>query len=202
MNLFTNRLLLAWLVVFAFTGCKTFRPVEDRNRYYVLSSSARAQTGVPSNQELRIGVAPVDMPGYLQSTRIAVRKGTNEIYYSEYRQWAEHLDKGIQRVLASDLSAMLPSARVITAAWQSGDVKTEVHVSIQRFDLDENGAATLECEWRILSPDGGRVLRLDHALITKKGPALAINPTGAVNTLSQALAELSSQIAAALKSQR
>jgi hypothetical protein len=65
--------------------------------------------------------------------------------------------------------------------------------------LDETGQATLECEWRILASDTGRVLRLEHALISKKGPPLAGNPPGAVSTLSQALVELSSQIAAALK---
>jgi len=187
------------LSVFAFTGCKSFRPVEDLNRFYVLSASANASTEVRANQSLSIGVAPVDLPGYLQSTRIAVRRGTNEIYYSEYGQWAEHLDKGIQRVLASDLSTLLPSARVITSSWQPGDVKSEVHVSIRRFELDESGQATLECEWRTISPENGRVLRLDHAIINKKGPPLATNPAGAVSTLSQTLGELTNQIAAALK---
>ncbi len=188
-------------LVFALTACKSFRPVEDLTRYYVLSASASGQTGGPFNQDLSIGIAPVEMPGYLQSTRIALRRGTNEISYSEYRQWAEHLDKGIQRVLASDLSTLLPSARVITSAWQTGDVKAEVHVSIQRFELDESGAATLECEWRIVSPGNSRVLHLDHALISKKGPPLANNPTSAVHTLSEVLEELSKQLAAALKTQ-
>jgi len=187
------------LFVFAFAGCKNLRPVEDLNRFYVLSASGKAPAEGRANQNLTIGVAPVEAPGYLQSTRIAIRRGTNEIYYSEYRQWAEHLDKGIQRVLASDLSALLPSARVITSAWQIGDVKAEVHVSIHRFELDESGEATLECEWRILSPENGRVLRLEHALLSKKGPSLATNPTGAISTLSQLLGELSNQIAAALK---
>lgn len=186
-------------LVFAFTACKSFRPVEDLTRYYVLSATTTASTGVHSNQGLAIGLAPVNIPDYLQNTRIAVRTGTNEIFYSEQRQWAEHLAKGIQRVLASDLSTLLPSARVITSAWQGGDVKAEVHVSIHRFELDETGEATLECEWRLLSPADGHVLRLDHAVISKKGSPLGKDPTGAVNTLSQTLAELSNQIAAALK---
>jgi len=200
-SILRNRTLVSasLLLVFAFAGCKNLRPVEDLNRFYVLSASGKAQAEIHANQNLTIGIAPVETPGYLQSTRIAVRRGTNEIYYSEYRQWAEHLDKGIQRVLASDLSALLPSARVITSAWQSGDVKSEVHVSIQRFELDESGEATLECEWRILSPENGRVQRLDHSLISKKGSPLATNPTGAVSTLSQLLGELSNQIAAAVK---
>jgi uncharacterized protein len=200
-SILRNRIFItaSFLVVFAFTGCKAFKPVEDLNRFYVLSAVAKASTEVPANQNLTFGVAPVDLPGYLQSTRITVRRGTNEIYYSDYHQWAEHLDKAVQRVLASDLSSLLPSARVISSAWQPGDVKAEVHVLIQRFDLDESGEVTLECEWRILAPNGGRVLHVDHSLIAKKGPPLAKNPTGAVSTLSQALAELSNQIAAALK---
>lgn len=188
----------ALLSLVAFTGCKNLRAVEDATRYYVLSASGGSQTGAHSSQERTIGIAPVELPGYLQSTRIAIRRGTNEIYYSEYRQWAEHLDKGIQRVVASNLSALIPSARVITSAWNGGDVKAEIHVSIQRFELDEKGEATLECEWRILSPDGSRVLRLDHAIIRKKGPAVANNPTGAVHSLSEALDDLSQKIAAAL----
>jgi len=190
---------VALLSVFGFVGCKSFRPVEDLTRYYVLSATTTASTGVHSNQGLAIGLAPINIPDYLQNTRIAIRTGTNEIYYSEQRQWAEHLAKGIQRVLASDLSTLLPSARLITSAWQNGDVKAEVHVSIHRFELDETGEATLECEWRLLSPTDGHVLRLDHAVISKKGSPLGKNPTGAVNTLSQTLAELSNQIAAALK---
>jgi uncharacterized protein len=200
-NILRNRIFTtaSLLVVFAFTGCKAFKPVEDLNRFYVLSAVAKTSTDVPANQNLTIGVTPVDLPGYLQNTRIPVRRGTNEISYSDYRQWAEHLDKGIQRVLASNLSSLVPSARVITSAWQPGDVKSEVHVSIRRFELDESGQATLECEWRIISPDNGRVLHLDHSMINKKGPPLATNPTGAVSTLSQTLGELSDQIAAALK---
>ena len=200
-NILRNRTFIAVSLLFLsfFTGCKNFRPVEDLNRFYVLSAATKASTEGRANQNLNIGVAPVDLPGYLQSTRIAIRRGTNEIYYSENRQWAEHLDKGIQRVLASDLSSQLPSARMITSAWQPGDVKSEIHITIQRFELDDSGLATLECEWRIVSPDNASVLRLDRALITKKGPPLATNPTGAVSSLSQTLGELSNQIAATLK---
>ena len=101
--------------------------------------------------------------------------------------------------MASNLSTLLPSIRVITSAWQSSDVKAEVHVSIQRFELDESGVATLECEWQIVSPDGVRALCVEHALISKKGPPLVNNPTGAVHTLSEALADLGNEIATALR---
>jgi hypothetical protein len=173
--------------------------VPDLTHYYVLSASATARAEIQSDRDLTIGIAPVEIPAYLQNSRIVVRKGVNEIDYSEYREWGEHLDRGIQRVLAGDLSVLFPGTRTVTSAWQSADVKAEVYVSVQRFELDEDGGATLDCQWRILSPGATRVLRSNHFKTTKKGPSLGKEPTGAVNTLSEALGDLSKEIAAALQ---
>jgi uncharacterized lipoprotein YmbA len=191
--------LYCLFIICVLTGCKSFRPVEDQAHYYVLSSAATAPTTVISNQNLTIGVAPVQTPAYLQNTRIVICRGTNEIRYSEYCEWAEHLDKGIQRVVASDISSLLPSARVITSAWQSSDVKAEVDLSIQRFELDEHGEVILDCEWRIITTGAPGTSRFNHSVIHKKGPQLASDPRGAVSTLSEALADLSKEIAAAVR---
>jgi len=192
-------LFACWIVLcVGLTGCKNLRPVVDLTHYYVLSASGGAEAGSHSNQDLTIGIAPVEIPAYLQSTRIAVRRGTNEIHFSEYREWAEHLDKGIQRVLALDLSNLVPSSRVVTSAWQGGEVKVEIYASIQRFELDEAGEATLDCQWRIVTPGGSRALRSNRVLIRKKGPPLTNDPAGAVHTLSEAVADLTKEIAAAL----
>jgi uncharacterized lipoprotein YmbA len=186
------------LVCGALTGCRIFKPVQDQTRFYVLSNITASPSAVHSNQNLTIGIVPVEIPAYLQNSRIAVRRGTNEIDYSADRQWAEHLDKGIQRVLALDLSNLLPGSRMITSAWQRDDVRAEVHITIQRFELDEKGEATLECQWRIISPDQGHAIQSGHVSITRKGPPLANNPTSAVQSLSEALADMSEKIAKAL----
>jgi len=180
------------------TGCRIFKPVQDQTRFYVLSSIAASPSAVHSNRNLTIGIVPVEIPAYLQNSRIAVRRGTNEIDYSADRQWAEHLDKGIQRVLALDLTNLLPGLRMITSAWQQGDVRAEVHITIQRFELDEKGEATLECQWRIVTPDQGHAIQSGRVSINKKGPPLANNPAGGVQSLSDALADLSEKIAKAL----
>lgn len=191
--------LCCLFIICALTGCKSFRPVEDQAHYYVLSSAATAPTTANSNQNLTIGIAPVQTPAYLQNTRIAICRGTNEIRYSEYCEWAEHLDKGIQRVVAADISTFLPSARVITSAWQTGDVKAEVDLSIRRFELDEHGEVVLDCEWRIITTDAPGTSRFSHTVIHKKGPSLATDPRDAVSSLSEALADLSKEIAAAVR---
>jgi uncharacterized protein len=194
----TQFLACSVALVFGLTGCQSWRPVADLTRYYVLAASAKAPSETQANRDLTIGIAPVEIPAYLQSSRIVARRNANEIHYSDYREWGEHLDKGIQRVLAGDLAALLPGVRAVTSAWQSNDVKAEIYVSIQRFELEESGEVTLDCQWRIVSPGGTRVLRSNHFVTSKRGPPLSKDPTGAVNTLSDALVDLSKEIAAAL----
>lgn len=185
------------MVIFFAAGCKTFKPVEDLTRYYILSPSATATTPARTNESIAIGIAPVEIPAYLQTSRIVIRRGTNEIHYSQSGDWAEPLTKGFQRVLAADLAIFAPGTKTITSVWQSRDVKAEVQIIIERFDLDEAGQATLDCKWRVDSPNA-QTLHSDRAFIIKKGPAAATNPAAAVSTLSEAIAELSKKIAASL----
>jgi uncharacterized lipoprotein YmbA len=199
-NLQLSLLICLCVAFLGLTGCQSLRPVADLTHYYVLSASATAPAQTQSNRDLTIGIAPVEIPAYLQSSRIVVRTGGNEIHYSDYREWGEHLDKGIQRVLAGDISILMPGVRTVTSSWQGSDVKAEVYVSIQRFELDENGEVTLDCQWRIIGSGATRALHSNHFKGSKKGPSLVKEPAGAVNTLSGALVGLSKEIAAALKS--
>jgi uncharacterized lipoprotein YmbA len=185
-------------VVGTLTGCKTFKPVEDLTRYYVLSPSAVPSTRAYTNQSFAIGIAPVEIPAYLQTTHIVLRRGTNEISYSESSDWAEHLDKGIQRIVAADIELLRPEIRTVISAWQSQDVKAEVYISIQRFELDERGNVTLDSQWRIVAPGSSRA---GHSSINKKGPSLAKDPSAAVGTLSASLLDLSKDLATALQKQ-
>lgn len=184
-----------FFVVGILTGCKTFKPVEDLTRYYLLSPSAIAKTPAHTIQPIAIGIAPVEIPAYLQTTHIVVRRGTNEIRFSDSRDWAEHLDKGIQRVVAADIEILRPEIKTVTSAWQSRDVKAEIYINIQRFELDESGNVTLDCQWRILSSGASRS---GHSLFNKKGPSLTNNPSAAVGTLSASIADLCKELATAL----
>ena len=186
-------------MISSLSGCQNFRPVVDLTRYYVLSATATAPgANVSSNRDFRVGIGPVEIPGYLQSSRIVVRRGTNEIHYSESREWAERLDKGIQRVMAHDVSNLRPSIQTVTSAWRTDEVKAELYVLIQRFELGDSGEAVLECEWRIVAPATGQVLHSARSSISKKGAPLASDPRAAVGNLSAALADLSGEIVAAL----
>ena len=203
MNKSKTLLLLAALALsgLALTGCFNLKRVTDPARFYVLSAMPAAPPGtLASNGDLAVGIGRVDIPAYLFDSRIALRKGATEIKYFEYHRWAERLDKGLQRVLGANLSSLLSSNRVVLSAWQRGEVSAEVYLSVQRFECDEEGRVVLEAGWRIAAPGGQETLRTGSSRISRQGPALPGNPEGAVGELSQALADLSREIAATVQS--
>ena len=105
----------------------------------------------------------------------------------------------MQRVIAGNLEALLPSDGVFLSTWRREEVGAEVYVSIRRFDTDEDGRFVLDAHWHITSPGGEKTWRADHLLVDRKGPSFRADPQGAVGVLSMALAEVSARIAADLR---
>ena len=139
------------------------------------------------------------LPAYLFDTSLAVRKGTNEIVYLPSVLWAERLDTGLQRVLAANLATLLPTDQIRLSAWRSEDVSAEVYVTIEQFDVDSSGRAVLFAWWRILSPGGEKILRTGECRLSREGPSPDANPSGAVATLSDLIADFSRQLEQVLK---
>jgi uncharacterized protein len=190
-------LLVGSLVI---SGCFNLRRVTDPTRFYVLSALPAGAPASPASPErLAVGLGRIEIPAYLQDRRIAIRQGPHEMTYSDFHQWAERLDKGIQRVVAADLASHLSSDRVVISNWQRGEVRAEVRVDVQQFECDERGGVVLEANWQIASPGGGKTWRAAHCEIKRQGPPFRTDADGAVGELSQALAELSQQIAAGLQ---
>ena len=178
------------------TGCSFLKPAQSTAHYYVLTPVAATPSGSGS---LAVGLGPVKLPAYLFNTSLAVRQGTNEVEYLPSALWAERLDSGFQRVLAADLATVLPTDQIRMSAWQRNDVAVEVYVAIERFDVDAGGRGVLVARWRILSPGGDKILKAGGSRLVREGPAPAAGASGAVATLSELVADLSRQLAQALK---
>jgi uncharacterized lipoprotein YmbA len=89
--------VLLIVLALGLSGCLNLKPVADTSRYFALMPLSAAPSASSAGPAL--GIGGVEIPDYLQSKRIALRKGSNEIEYSESLKRAERLDKGIQRVL-------------------------------------------------------------------------------------------------------
>jgi len=193
MNAF--RLLATGALCATLTGCFSANTIATR--HFLLTPAPATATA--ANTGLRLGVGVVKMPDYLMSSSLAVRKTAGEIGYLVTAVWAEPLDKGFARVLAADLSAMIPTDEVRLGAWRAEDVALEVHVTVEQFDVDQAGKGTLVAWWRITAPGGAKVLKSGQARLTKDGQSPATNAQNIAATLSELVAELSRQLAPALK---
>ena len=192
-------LCLALAACVSLTGCGAFKPAHDTARHFVLTPLPAAGLEKVAPGALAVGVAQVKLPAYLFDTSLAIRKGTNEIEYLPSVFWAERLDTGVQRVLAANLATLLPTDQIRLSAWRSGEVAAEVYVVINQFEVDSTGRAVLAAWWRILSPGGEKTLKAGESRLSRQGPSPDTSPSGAVATLSELVAELSRQLAQALK---
>ena len=193
-------LLLALAAGLSLTGCFGFlKPDKSSARHFVLTSLPAAAPAAAPHASVAVGMGPVKLAAYLFNTYFAVRNGTNEIDYLPSVLWAERLDTGLQRVLAADLATLLPTDQIRLSAWQNVDVSVEVYIAIDRFDVDARGQGVLVAWWRILSPGGEKILKAGESRLTSQGPPPNADPSGAVSTLSKLAADLSRQLAQAVK---
>ena len=182
------------------TGCFGFlKPAKPTARHFVLSSLPAAEPAATPSGGVAVGVGPVKLAAYLFNTSFAVRKGTNEIDYLPAIFWAERLDTGLQRVLAANLATLLPSDQIRLSAWQNADVSAEVYVLIEQFDVDAGGQGVIVAWWRVLSPGGEKTLKPASAGSHGRAQRRDADPSGAVATLSELAADLSRQVAQAVK---
>jgi len=192
--------LLALAACVGLTGCFGFlKPAKPTARHFVLTSLPASEAAGAPDGGVAVGIGPVKLAAYLFSTSFAVRKGANEIDYPPTAFWSERLDTGLQRVLAANLATLLPTDQIRLSAWQSADVSVEVYVAIERFEVDTGGKGEIAAWWHILSPGGEKTLKAGEFRRTRQGPAPDADPAGAVATLSELAADLSRQLAQAVK---
>jgi uncharacterized lipoprotein YmbA len=180
-----------------FSGCLNLKPAAPAPRYFVLSAvpeegEISRRTGSEALQA--VGVGPVKLPGYLARKSLAIRKGANEIEYLQSAHWAENLEQGFGRVFAADLAARL-LGKQIRRAWRSDEVALEIHITVERFDVDAAGQGALVAGYRILARGKGQVLKAEQFRAGRPGPRPESDPKGATATLSSLVDDLCGELA-------
>ena len=190
--------LVPLIVCSYLTGCSFLKPVPDTSRQFILTPLPATETANVASGTWRVDVVHVKIPSYLFNSSLAVRKGTNEIVYPPGTLWAERLNTGIPRVLTADLSSLLPRDQIRISVGPGDDAAKEIGVTIDQFDVSSSGQAVLVAKWRIFSPGGEKILHSGESRLSRSGPAPDTDPSGAVGTLSDLIADLSRQLAQTL----
>ncbi len=186
-------LLAAALLV---SGCFGTSPP---SRFYVLSASPEARTAVPSTgPEGTLGVFPTKVADYLDRPQIVTFLGDNAVDIDEYNRWAEPLGAGVTRVLAAELSALLPGWRVVPQPWDPViPARASVVVTVTALGWNGAGEARLDATWGILESNGGKALARGRATLRRQSKAT--DATTQAAAASALVSELAHEIASAVR---
>jgi uncharacterized lipoprotein YmbA len=189
-------------LVLAATGCVSLKRSPDA-RFFVLQSEIEPAAAPSDEAPLGIvGIEEVILPGHLVRPQLVTWTAPNELAVDEFLRWAEPLEDGITRTLSEDLAALLPEHQIIRRPWPGGTrTRCRVEVVLRVFGLQRDGMVRLEGRWRLL-PDEGQLALVQQPASLERGP-LAGRGEGeivtGVDVMSELIADLSRQIAAAIR---
>ena len=186
------------LICLPCAGCRKATPPIT---YYTLSPIAASEAS-PSpmfkHQSVTLGVGPVRIPEYLSTSKLIVRSSPHRLDMKEFHRWAGSLHSNIMRVLSENFSALMGIDHVLVYPWERSRVPDyQVEIDIQALDGGPDDAFHLKAVWRLLSNLDSAHTTVRTSRITKKINSSDLE--GMVSAVSQALAEMSREITAAVE---
>lgn len=188
----TTRGLCVLIAGALLSGCGLLRgPNVTPTRFYVLTPTAAPQATAASPA---VGLGPIAFPGYLDRPGLATRVDSNQIFYDDNARWAEPLKQNFTRVLATNLSHLLGSDRVIIFPWyRTTKVDYTVTLNVTRFETQADGSVVLVAAWTV-GRDRQHPLSSGLADLKRAGGSAEQVAAG----LSALTAELAQQLATAI----
>lgn len=188
------------LILLGLGGCTTFSPQPDPSRFFTLSALPQesAERRPANAANLSLGIGPVSIPGYLDRQELVTRIAQNQVRLSEYDRWAEPLDEGIGRVVSQNVASILRAERITSYPWPLDRKPVyQIELDVLRFETDNAREAQLAARWTVRHTSKKELVRYRDTRISR---ATGDRTTAAsVAALSEALADLSRQIAQAIE---
>jgi uncharacterized lipoprotein YmbA len=182
------------LIVFLLGGCSSTPPVA----YYTLNTLPERQQEIPAavmDDTIAIGVGPVEFPKFLDRPQIVTRKSQNQIEVSEFNRWAGSFPGDFSRVLAKNISILLPSDRVAVYPWGDQFTPTyQIKLEVEQFDGQLGESVVLDVTWMVTDQEGTNTLvvrksRVEEAVLDKTYEALVEAKSNGLVTLSRTIVE-------------
>jgi uncharacterized lipoprotein YmbA len=170
------------------------------SRFYLLNPLSPAEGRSPASHAEQgpvIGVGPVNFPKYLERPQIVSRASRHQLALGEFDRWAEPLQENFSRVLAENLSLLIPTEHILLQDWpRSATLDYQVRVEVRHFDGWLGGESALIARWSLLD-------RAERELVSRKvhlsTPAGGHDYEAMVMAMNQMLEALSRDIATAIQ---
>lgn len=142
-------------------------------------------------------VGPVTVPDRVDRPQLVIRTAPHQVDIVEFARWAEPLRESIPRVIAGEVQARLPDARVAASTPSlAAAADYRVTVAIERFDATPGGEAIVDAVWTIGGPRG------EHAGRTSVREPAGRAYAELAEAYARALRRVGADIAAALGAAR
>jgi uncharacterized protein len=198
---------LRWIMVGLFvpivTGCASFLPEPaPPPDYYILTAVPEAESARPARKAHTgpiVGVAPVNLPDYLDTPQIVVRPTRNTLDRADLHNWGAPLADNFTSVLADNLGVMIPTNAVtVLPSGLFFRPDFQISVDVSKFERDAEGLVTLIARWALLGEDGQELVTMQRSIFQQPAPADDYDAIAAA--LSTTVAQLSQEIAGAIRS--
>ena len=188
------RICLTVLILCALGACARTRPTHHYLLGTLPDTAAQVKTvGASSSPTMRI--VRVELPDYLDRSQIVTRSGKNEVELGEFQRWAEPLKIQIARVLAENLSVLVPGAPAVEDPVSAATtVARRVRVRVRRFEGRLGGEMLLDATWNIETSAGQAETPARHAIYREAAgptyPSLVEEQRRLLERLSRDIAEV------------
>lgn len=183
---------VALLILLALSGCASSPPLQ----YYTLSEVAATTRLTAAGDTVPVRLDRVTIPTELDRSQLVRRMDPTHLQILDGERWAAPLEDTIRRVLSSDLASRLPPNLVANPYEPSvGEKRQSLSVDIEEFYGDSACAVTLRAAWVLKQPDMQSSRGSEETRVPASG---SCSPGKLPATMSQALAQLSDQIAAVI----
>jgi uncharacterized protein len=185
------QLIAIALLATAATACST-----APSRFYSLTSTATADGTPPVNTTVMVG--PVTIPASVDQPQFVVQVAANRVQVDEFNRWIAPLNDSIARAVAGDLVVLLGTEQVASGPMANFIPDYRVTIDVQRFESIQGNAAIVEAVWTVHKTVGGAT-RTGRTVAREPVQGQSYDALAAAH--SQAMAKLSSDIAAAIRAE-
>ena len=190
-------IMICWL---ALAGC--LGGPSGPTNFYMLSPLSPSQAGTsagPAEGRIRIGLATVVVPEYLNRNEIVFNLDNTVYQLAEFNQWAEPLNENLTRVLAENLTNLLreDSIDVFLASDSSIPADYRLEVDVLRLDGNLGGQAALISQWVLLAAEEDELILMRRSEYQEQ--AADNTYKGLILAKSRTIETLSRDMAAAIK---
>lgn len=178
-------------VALALSGCVNLKPQPDLTQLYLLAANVVSPADLSDAPASY--VERVELPGYLEGTRIYYRSAGGILDSATGARWAEALSEALPQALAMNLQATgQTQVRAYYPSPKMHSGSATVSVKFERFSARADGQVEVIAQWQVVHPDGS----------TDSGRYVApemvwdgSEPAAYVALLDRALADLAETIA-------